>query len=187
VTAEEPAALPRTQRTAENKVYENDFIAVFDDDVLFAGASPGRYLRIVERDGKPGAAILARCGGRFALVLNDRYPTGDWEWGIPRGFAHSGDPEQTARNELAEELGGLPCELTQLGVVTPNSGLLASRVHIFLADFDDEVAAPVDPNEIAMVRWIGLPQLYEEIAAGTIVDGFTLSALALATVHGRLH
>jgi ADP-ribose pyrophosphatase len=186
VTLEVPSSLPRTLRTAERKVYKNDFIAVYDDDVLVAGAIPARFLRIVEREGKPGAAVLARCGGKYALVLNDRYATGDWEWGIPRGFAHSGDPEHTARNELSEELGGRPRELVPLGIVTPNSGLLAARVHLYLAEFDDEVAAPVDPVEIAMVRWISLPELYTEIADGRITDGFTLSAIAQATVRGVL-
>ncbi|GID27426.1 NUDIX hydrolase [Paractinoplanes brasiliensis] len=186
MTLEVPSSLPRTRRTAEHKVFQNEFIAVYNDDVLIAGAFPAQFLRIVEREGKPGAAVLARCRGQYALVLNDRYPTGDWEWGIPRGFAHSGDPEHTAREELAEELGGLPRELVPLGIVTPNSGLLAARVHLYLAEFDAEVAAPVDSAEIAMVRWIGLPELYAEIVDGRITDAFTLSALTQATARGLL-
>jgi 8-oxo-dGTP pyrophosphatase MutT (NUDIX family) len=181
VTAEETWQFPRTVRNAERKVFENPYITVFDDDVLLAGQYPTRYLRIVEREGRPGAAMLARCGDRYALVLNDRYPIDAWEWGIPRGFAHSDDPADTARKELAEEVGGLPRTLTPLGVVTPNSGLLASRVHVFLADFDAELAAPAEPAEIAMVRWISLPDLLDEIATGRITDGFTLSAITLAT------
>ncbi|MEU7908532.1 NUDIX hydrolase [Actinoplanes sp. NPDC049118] len=186
MTVEEPSARPRIRQVAERKVFENDYISVFNDDVLIVGEFPAQHLKIVERDGKPGAAVLARCRDRYALVLNDRYPTGAWEWGIPRGFAHSGDPEHTARSELAEELGGLPSRLVPLGIVTPNSGLLASRVHVFLAEFDEQVSAPADPTEIALVRWIGLPELYDEIADGRITDGFTLSALTLATVRRLL-
>jgi ADP-ribose pyrophosphatase len=178
--------LPRIERTAEREVFANDYVTVYDDDVMFGGVFPGRYLRIVERDGRPGAAILARCAGRYALVLTYRYPTGGFEWGIPRGFAHGDDPAMTARNELAEELGGPPSSLVPLGAVSPNSGLLASRVHLFLGEFDTEVAAPDDAQEVLKVRWVTLPDLLDAVARGEIDDAFTLSALTLASVRGLL-
>jgi ADP-ribose pyrophosphatase len=178
--------LPRIEQAAEREVFSNDYVTVYDDDVLFGGTFPGRYVRIVERDGKPGVAVLARCADRYALVLTYRYPTGVFEWGIPRGFAHGDDPAVTARTELTEELGGTPHTLTPLGVVTPNSGLLASRVHLFLGEFDAEVAAPADPHEVLTVRWIGLSDLMDEIARGEMNDAFTLSAIAMASARGLL-
>lgn len=176
----------RIEQAAEREVFANDYVTVYDDDVLFGGVFPGRYLRIVERDGKPGAAMLARCGDRFALVRTFRYPLGDFEWGIPRGFAQGDDPQATARGELAEELGGAPTAIIPLGVVAPNSGLLASRVHLFLADFTSEVAAPTDTGEVLAIRWLGLPELLKEIAADRVTDAFTLSALTAATARGLL-
>ena len=115
-----------------------------------------------------------------------RYPTGEWEWAIPRGFAHGDDPMQTARAELVEELGAEPVELIDLGSVTPNSGLLAGWVQLVLARFDTEVADPLDTGEIAAVRWVDPATLRSEIAGGDIRDGFTLAALAAAAVRGLI-
>lgn len=174
-------------RTArERKVFGNRFVTVFDDDVLLPGDRPGRYLRIVQSGGRPGVAMLACAQGHYALVQAYRYPISSWEWGIPRGFAHGDDPLQSALNELREELGGPPAEITFLGSVTPNSGLLADRVHIFFARYDTQIAEPLDVEEIMKIRWVDLKTLLADISAGKIVDAFTMAAITLAAAKGAL-
>ncbi|MGI9000832.1 MAG: NUDIX hydrolase [Pseudonocardia sp.] len=168
----------------EQVAYQNRFITVMDDEVEFPDGSLGRYLRIVESEGRPGAAMLAECDGRFALVRTFRYALGDWEWAIPRGFAHGDDPLTTARRELVEELGAEPVEVVPVGTVTPDSGLLSATVHLVHARYDTEIAAPLDTDEVTGVRWVDLDTLRHEIRDGRIVDGFTLSALAAAAIHG---
>jgi ADP-ribose pyrophosphatase len=173
------------QRTAEVAVYHNSFITVYDDEVSFV-EHPGedaRYLRIVERDGRDGAAALATCDGLVALVLVYRYPRRQWEWGIPRGFAESDDAGVTLRIELDGELGGEPRAASALGSATPNSGLLAGSTSVFHAEYDTPVAAPKDP-EVREVRWVTVPDLAEAILNGDVADSFTLSALTLAAVRG---
>jgi ADP-ribose pyrophosphatase len=170
----------------ERAVYENDFVQVMDDDVEFPSGRKGRHLRIIESGGQPGAAVLARSGERYALVRVWRHALKAWEWGIPRGFAHGPDPEQTGRRELKQELGGEPCELTSLGDMTPNSGLLAGRVRLLFAHFDADVSTPIDTDEVAEVRWVDMSTLRAEIIDGGIVDGFTLAALAAAAIRGLI-
>ncbi|GAB6898374.1 NUDIX hydrolase [Kineosporia succinea] len=183
---DDASQLPTIEQVAQHEVYKNQYVTVYDDEVLFGGVVPGRYLRILERDNKPGAGVLARCGDRYALVLTYRYPTSAYEWGIPRGFAHGDDPAATARNELSEEIGGRPTSLVPLGLVNPNSGLLAAQVHLFLGEFDAEVATPEDEQEILKVRWVSLDELLTAVAEGEIDDAFTLSAIALASAKGLL-
>lgn len=188
----EPSENPRSVERAaitklgENRVYANKFAAIYDDPVEFADGSRGSYLRIVESEGRPGVAVLAVCGDQVALVKAYRYPISSWEWAVPRGFAKGDDPDQTAREELAEELGCEPDDLRQLGTVTPNSGILASQVKVYLARYSETIAMPADQNEIARVRWIAATTLCHEIAAGTIRDAFTLSAISLAQCHGLI-
>jgi 8-oxo-dGTP pyrophosphatase MutT (NUDIX family) len=172
--------------TREREVYGNRFVTVFDDEVVMPGDSPGRYLRIVQSGGRPGVAMLAYSGDRYALVQTYRYPISDWEWGIPRGFAHGDDPSESARAELTEELGAPPADIRLLGTVTPNSGLLADRVHIFHARYDWQVADPLDADEVVNVRWVDLQTLLAEIAAGKIVDAFTLAAVTMAAASRNL-
>jgi 8-oxo-dGTP pyrophosphatase MutT (NUDIX family) len=181
------SAGPPIKMTLEREVFGNSFVTVYNDDVELFGAHQGQYLRIIESKGQPGVAMLACAGGKYALVQTYRYAVGSWEWGIPRGFAHGTDPAESALEELREELGGPPSELRLLGIVTPNSGLLASRVRVFYAQYDDEISQPMDIAEVHNVRWVGLELLLTEIAAGEIVDAFTLSAVTLALASGVLN
>jgi NUDIX domain len=177
---------PPIRRIREREVFGNRFVTVYDDDVLFPGDHAGRFLRIVEADGHPGAAMLACCEGRYALVYQYRYPLSAWEWAIPRGFAHGDDPRASALAELSEELGGAPDELTELGIVSSNSGLLAGRVHLFYGRYSEAVAAPTDTAEVTAVRWVDLPTLLGEIASWDLIDSFTMSAITLAAARGVL-
>lgn len=173
-------------RLAEHAVFSNEYVTVYDDPVRRPNGETGNYLRIVESDGRPGVAMLPVAGGRIGLVKTFRYALGEWEWGIPRGFGDFTDVNLSARAELTEELGHLPDELVPLGVVTPNSGLLSSKVQVFLATYPAPVSAPQDQNEIHDVRWPTFEQLQREVAAGEISDSFTLAALTLAMLSGRL-
>jgi 8-oxo-dGTP pyrophosphatase MutT (NUDIX family) len=166
--------------------YENRYVQVYDDEVVFPSGRAGTYLRIVESRGRPGVVALALAGDRVALVHSYRYPSGAWEWGLPRGFANADDPVASILTELDEELGGRPEEIQPLVRVASNSGLLAGRVQVFLARYAQPVAAPADPDEIHAVRWVPLDRLRAEIAEGLIDDGFTLAALAAADAKGLL-
>jgi 8-oxo-dGTP pyrophosphatase MutT (NUDIX family) len=187
MTPDVPAAkaIP-VSRIAENVVYRNRFVTVYDDPVAFIDGSRGSYLRIVESNGSPGVAMLAVAAGQVALVHTYRYAIGAWEWGIPRGFAHGEDSEESARAELVEELGEEPVHIAEIGRIAPNSGLLASVVHLFLARYTEPVSEPTDRDEVTEVRWLPTLELFREIAAGRITDGFTLSAVGCATCRGLL-
>lgn len=176
-----PCSKPaKIRRLSENVAYSNRFATIYDDPVIFPNGSEGSYLRIVEAGGKPGVAMLAVCNDQVALVLTYRYALGSWEWAVPRGFAHGDDPSISARAELVEELGREPDDLVPIGTVTPNSGLLAGHVKLFLARYATTVSQPSDRNEIADVKWISTKTLYDEIANGQIMDAFTLSAVTCA-------
>jgi len=177
---------PLIKRISERKVFGNRFVTVYDDDVAWPGDRVGRYLRIVEAGGRPGVAMLARAADQFALVRTYRYPISAWEWAIPRGFAQGDDPRQSALGELREEIGGEPDELMALGIVSSNSGLLAGRVHLFYARYSAAIATPTDKDEVTAVRWVDLGTLLAEIAAGSLIDSFTMSAITLAAARGVL-
>jgi len=130
--------------------------------------------------------MLPVCQSQVALVRTYRYPLASWEWAVPRGYAHDDDASRSARAELAEELGHEPHDLISRGTVTPNSGLLASRVELFLARYATSVSEPADRREVADVKWIDIKTLYGEIARGQITDAFTLSAIMCAQARGLI-
>lgn len=175
------------EQAAEVQVYKNRFMTLYDDEVRFANGRAGRYWRLVYGDGLPGAAVLPVCGDRVALVCVWRYAISGWEWAVPRGYAHTADPAQTACAELAEEIGVSPLELIPLGTVHPDSGHITSAVHLYAARISpDAVTEPADTEEVAGVQWITARELRQMIASGQITDGFTLAAVCQALCRGLL-
>jgi ADP-ribose pyrophosphatase len=177
---------PPIRRTRERLVHENAYVRVYDDDVAFGDGAPGRYVRIEPSGDGPGAVLLALHEGRIALVRTYRYPIGDWQWALPRGFAHGTDPLVTARAELEEETGVTSADLRVIGTVTPDSGVQAQLVAIVLADVQRLPDGGPRDDEVAEVRWVTVDGLEREIADGSIQDGLTLAALSLARVQRAL-
>lgn len=171
------------ERVERRVVYENRFVRVHDDVVRFPSGDTGTYVRIdVLPDDGQGAVLIVRHENRFALVRTYRYPLGTHQWAFPRGFAHGPDLTETVRNELREELGCALRSMAVIGSVTPDSGLLSSRVSVVLVEVDGSASAPDDLEEVSAVDWVDLERLQDLIRSGDIEDGFTLSAWALLTI-----
>jgi 8-oxo-dGTP pyrophosphatase MutT (NUDIX family) len=172
------------ERLVEHLVFENPYVRVYDDEVRFADGTLGNYLRICGPSEAPGVVIVARHRDRVALVRTFRYPIDEHQWAFPRGFAHGPDLEATARAELREELGTEATSIKIIGYVTPDSGLMSSRVAVVLADTVSDREIPIDQLEVEEVRWVRTGELRRMLLDGAIEDGFTLSAFALAIVAG---
>jgi 8-oxo-dGTP pyrophosphatase MutT (NUDIX family) len=177
---------PSIHRWQARLVYANDYARVYDDDVVFGDGRPGRHLRVHPAGPGPGVVILPVHDGAVALVRTYRYPIAAWQWALPRGFSHGADPLETAKIELVEELGVSATRLRLLGQVTPDSGLLDSRVAVVLAHAAETALAPRDHLEVAAARWAPLAEITALIARGELDDGLTLAALALAHSQGAL-
>lgn len=82
-----------------------------------------------------GVAILPICGDEVDLVRMYRTPIRYWSWAISHGFLEVDELEESAAlREFAEEEAGVEVQLVQsLGLITPDAGVLAGRVHLFVA------------------------------------------------------
>jgi 8-oxo-dGTP pyrophosphatase MutT (NUDIX family) len=168
------------ERLAENLVYQNTFIKVFDDSVRFPDGSSGTYIRIVGQQSGLGVVIMAHHAGLFGLVQTYRYALGESQWGFPRGFAHDENLDTTVRGELMEELGLTALSASVLGVVTPDSGLLASKVAIVWVEAATNGGVPRDTVEVEALRWVTQAEMANLIEGGHIEDAFTLAAWTLS-------
>lgn len=174
------------RRIRERSVYRNPHVEVFDDEVEFGGLVRGSYVRIRPGGLGAGVVVIAKGSLGIAMVLTYRYPIADWEWALPRGFGQDESPLRTAEAELQEELGLSALSYTQLGSLTPDSGLMESEVAVVLAQVAAAELAPSDKREVRATRWVTLENLKQEIARGDIRDGFTMAALCLAQAQGAL-
>lgn len=150
-------------------------------------SAPG-YIRIRESDGASGAVILLRHVDSFAMVRVFRHALGREVWELPRGFGEPQEsPEETAARELEEEVGLAlsPDNLTLLGVVSPNSGILESQVSVFQASLPEAVDLRTkDSAEVRATAWVSRGDLRGFILNGEVMDGFTLAALMLSDLSG---
>lgn len=165
---------------------ENPWVKIYFDKVNFPDGKTGRYNRIVEKDGLPGVAILPILNRDICLVKQYRYPIQKFSWEIPRGFGDSRNSLSEAMRELYEETGILfksdenSCDLSvvELGIVHPNSGLLASEVKLFAAVCSNE-QLETSPQDIEVIekQWFSLESVLQKIKTSEITDSFTMAAI----------
>lgn len=167
-------------------VFENKYVAVVEDRVRFPGGKEGRYMRIFhqsELKGFHGTVMVTRRGDRFVLLRLFRHTTRSWELEFPRGFAEPGlSEEENARKEVREELGVGVADITTLGVVCPNTGLLTTRARVFQVELErlpDEGGEDRETEAIHSFEILDRPTLLARVREGQIRCGFTLAAITL--------
>jgi 8-oxo-dGTP pyrophosphatase MutT (NUDIX family) len=171
------------EQSNENLVFENAYVRVYDDAVRFSSGREGTYLRVSMQGEGSGVVVIARHRNQIALVRTFRYPLDSFQWAFPRGFAHGTDVFASATAELEEEVGVHGRDLQLLGHLTPDSGLLSSRVAVLLAEVDEIGREPVDLDEVSEVAWLSSDEITDRMRRGDIEDGFTLGAWTLLRVH----
>ncbi len=116
------------------------FFVFLDELTSYDRSSISDYLVVAPKEVTAnlvtGVAILPVCDGKIGLIRAYRHAIRSDSWEIPRGFIERGESEvSSALRELEEET-GLACEASEiksLGYVTPDAGVLAARLHIYVA------------------------------------------------------
>jgi len=120
-----------------------------------------RLYWFVFRPATSGVKCLLTDGDRVLLV---RHTYGDRRWDLPGGTLRSGEhPEQTARREMAEELGVELGELTHLGALQVRVDHRRDRLHCFRAELP-RAALTLDLAELSAAQWFRRDQLPDQLA-----------------------
>ena len=83
-----------------------------------------------------GVAVLPEIDGKLGLLRIYRHAIQRYLWEIPRGFVDPGESDRSSALRELEEETGLLCadaDLESLGTFAPEPGILAARVHLFVA------------------------------------------------------
>lgn len=174
---------PPLRRLARRVGCENSKFFVYLDALSGeSGDAVADYLVVAPKardvSGVTGVAVLPLKGDRIGLVRVYRHPIAAFGYEVPRGFVDEGEtPAQAARRELEEET-GLACgldQMTELGTLAPDPGILAARVRLFMAGCQSTVTKARE-GELghAGFRWHKRHEVEGLLVAGAIQDAITL-------------
>lgn len=111
-------------------VFDNKFITVFNDKVIFPGGNKGLYIRTSWK--APYGVMVAPItkDGNLVLIKNFRHDSRAWGWELVKGFGIEGmTKEDCANKELEEEIGIKSDKITELKSFT-DQGIIST---IFVA------------------------------------------------------
>lgn len=148
------------------------------------------YIRIVPKAflaQGTGVVVFPWYQDRIVLLKHFRHPTRRWHYEFPRGFGEPHlSPEENARKEVEEEIGGRIGKLVDLGEMFSNTGLESDPVRLFFARIEKMEQRDEHVEGIQRVEYISLDTFEEWIKQGRIDDGFTITAYARARLRGLL-
>jgi ADP-ribose pyrophosphatase len=169
---------------------QDKYITIIRDLVEFPDGSMAGYNRIINtasfNKGSVGSVILPVKDRKILLIKIFRHPTRQWSLEIPRGFGESNlTPEEIARKEIKEEIGGEIEKVVDLGEFYNNTGLEGNNVHIYLA-YLGNVGKPRNAEGIEEIIWVSLKKMEDMIAKSEISDGFTIVAYTRAKLNNLI-
>lgn len=179
-----PAGDPDIRTLASSVVYEDSWMALRRDEIERRDGSRGTYAVVDKPD---FAVVIAVQAHRFCLVEEYRYPVRRRSWAFPQGTfpgRGTGDPEDLARLELAQETGLRARELTLLGFLHSSHGTTGQGFHVYLATGLTEGQPDREPEEQDMrQRWVSRGEFKNMIRDGAITDDSTVAAYSLLVLH----
>lgn len=157
------------------------FNLYFDHVVDATGLEVPEYLvvapKIVSDNMVTGVAILPIQSDKIGLIRIYRPALRGYSWEIPHGFVEEAeDNKLSAIRELMEETGLQVNDIRSLGYFTPDGGILAARVHLYLAQ-DCQLLHDQTPEVgLREFQFFSRERFEQMIIDSEVQDAFTLSA-----------
>ncbi len=163
-------------------VFRNPWWQYCRDQVELPSGKPGEFHYVLTNGSS--MVVPEAEDGKLLLVRQYRY-TGNRDsiefpcGGLKEGATH----DETARNELVEETGFLPGRIEAVGGFNPCNGLLDEICRVYIArDLCYVGARPDETESFELVR-LDAEDVDAFIGDGTIWDGMTMAAWAIAKHH----
>jgi 8-oxo-dGTP pyrophosphatase MutT (NUDIX family) len=174
----------------ERSLYESEWVRLRLVDVEPPGQR--RFEHHVVRTDRPAAGVVVHRVGpsgetEVLLLWRHRFITDTWGWEVPAGKVDEGETSaEAAAREVLEETGWRCGELVELTTYEPVSGVGDNRFVLFSADGAERLGEPTDPSEAERVEWVPVSMLVEEIRAGRVPNGLSLTAILWSLQFGVL-
>ncbi len=170
------------QTLSSRVVWRTPWYILREDRIRLPDGSDGVYT-VVER---PGAVWIVPLlsDGRMVLIRNYRYTVRRWLWEVPAGgLPEDRTPEETARKELSEEIGGQASGIELVATFYTTAGISNERAFVFLARGVTLGQPDREPTEVMERHIFPVSQVMQMIRDGTISDGPSALAILLCAPH----
>jgi ADP-ribose pyrophosphatase len=164
------------QQLSSRRVWQTHWMALREDQIRLPDGNQGVYT-VIER---PGAVWIVPLlsDGQMVLIWNYRYTIDSWLWEVPAGSIAPGiSPEEMARRELSEEIGGTAASLEKVSNFYTWPGQCTELGHVFLARGVTLGEPHREPTEVMERHIVPVEKALEMARCGDIADG--PSALAV--------
>jgi ADP-ribose pyrophosphatase len=128
----------------------------------------------------PGAVwvVPVTTDGQVVLIWQYRYTVGEFCMEVPAGGISPGlTPEEVARRELLEEVGGRAADLRYVGQFYTSNGISNEVAYVYLATGVEMGETRREPTELMEIKLVPVEEALRIAREGEISDG--PSALAL--------
>lgn len=120
------------QTLSSRVVWSCPWYQVRQDEIITPNGRPGVYNTIEKSDAVWIIPVTA--DGQIAMIRSYRYTVDNWCWEVPAGSVKPGRSlEETAREELLEEVGGTAAMLEYIAPYYLANGICNEVGHFFLA------------------------------------------------------
>jgi 8-oxo-dGDP phosphatase len=173
---------------ASEEVFAGRVISLRRDTVAMPGGGDS-VREVVHHPGAVGIVALDD-QDRVVLLRQYRHPVGERMWEVPAGLrdADGEPPADTARRELAEEVGLAAERWSLLTSHYPSPGFCDELVQVYLAEGLSEIGKPADfvveHEEMDMtVEWVPLADAVQWVFDGTVRNSLAIVGLLAAAQH----
>ena len=167
--------------------YEDEYVLFLKDAVKFPDGEVAPYIRMYHKNAG-GVAILPICDKKILLLRHFRHSLRKWIWETPRGFCEKNSSNiSNAQRELSEELGILDFEITELGTIVPDGGIVGEIISLYFAQLNSDSVFKFEKHEgINEHCLLCKEDILSKIKNGEINDGITISSIMLAITKGLI-
>ena len=116
------------------KVFQNQYMTVLNDDVIFPSGYQGTYLRLQQPNKYSVAVLPITSEGEILLIKNFRHGMRGWCYEIPKGGAEDNETgARAAERELYEETGYVCERIEEFGEYSESPAVLSGAIKCFVA------------------------------------------------------
>lgn len=169
-------------RRSRRTVYENRWMAVYEDQVTQPDGREGIYGTVHFRNQAVGVVAIDSLD-RVLLVGQHRYPLDQYSWEIPAGGCPRGeDTLEAARRELREETGYSADCWRLIACSHLSNSVTDEEAFIYLASGMRDGEAEPEGTESLDVQWVPFEEALRMSIDGRITDSMTLIGLQRAAL-----